>query len=153
MGKYDKLMPKSEHRKLMLELAGKHYNTTPVADVTPAPTRPPREKITKSNATLVAEKNTVPVEPEPVKEQIVTKPENIIEVPKPAMSKSVAEMIGQTVNGFQVLSYNESASSDTSKGRALPHVNVICPHCKNEFVANAYNIKGGQKKHCGCLKK
>lgn len=137
-------------KRSILEIAEKYYvgklpTVEPEAPVTP---RPKVEKITKSPATLVAEKNAV--EPE---KQVVVKPENVIEVPQPIMPKSVAAMIGETFNGIKVLSYNVEASQDASKGRALPHVNAICPKCEKEFVANAYNIKGGQKKHCGCLRK
>ena len=173
MDRYGKLMPKREHRKLMLELAGIHYNTPvemPVVNIEPT-SRSNRAKITKSPATLIAEKqsaeiksnapivtDTLPVVQEPVVEQqqVIVKPENVITIPSGVkIPKGVVNILGQTIANIQVLSYNEteSATPRGQNGKLLPHVNCHCNTCNSDFVMNAYWITGGSKKDCGCTSK
>jgi hypothetical protein len=140
-------------RHSMKEIAKKYYDNQPVSTpVQEAPVHPPRpttvEKFTKSPATLVAD--GTPVQP---KIQAITKPENVIDVPKPTMSKAVAEMIGNTFNGgVKVLSYNASESliPRGEKQKPLPHVDCECLKCGTKFVVNAYRVSGGSQKSCGC---
>ena len=154
MDRYKNLMPKEEHRKLMAHLVNAHYTPSAFVNTDNIPTpllHAKKEKVTKSPATLTAEKNETPVSVEP--EQTIVHPENVITIPEPHIPKTVAAMIGNTFNGFvKVLSYNadESLIPRGEKQKPLPHVNCECLKCGKKFVVNAYRVSGGSQKSCGC---
>ena len=145
-------------KRSMLEITMKHRIGASIPDEPEAPVtpRPKSEKVTKSPATVVAEKNATPdVEPEVpevVEEQVITKPENVIEVPNPSIPKGVRALIGNTYANVKVLSYNadESLIPRGEKQKPLPHVNCECLKCGKSFVVNAYRVSGGSQKSCGC---
>jgi hypothetical protein len=101
-----------------------------------------------------AEVDTEPVIAEPVVEQVVTKPENLIEVPEvnASVPKNIAPIIGQTFNHLTILSYNATESSIPrgANSKLKPYVNYHCNACGSEGAMNKNWIVGGQKIDCGC---
>ena len=156
---------KRHMNEVIKEFYGENGEKMP-ATVVPEINAPPRPRgkkittVTKSVATMIANGEPPPAQPDPP-QNVVPTVAVIREVkaqPSGAkkVSKSVQAILGQTFGYIQVIDLNEVASADTSKskaGKALPHVNCHCTNCNSDFVMNAYWISGGQKTDCGCLLK
>lgn len=142
-------------RRTFREIADKYY---PLDGPKPTPTeplpipveRPKRVINTKSVATAVAETNATPMTTPDPKELAKNYTPSAFNKSDVKIPKTVASLIGTTVNDIEVLSYNreESLIPRGKKNMPLPHVNCKCK-CGKVFVVNAYRVSGGQTKSCG----
>ena len=172
---------RAENRRLMKALHEEFYMHSKVEDE-PVAVQSVKEKselVTKSPATKIAE-NQLSVIEMPPDEQVITKPENVIEVPEPVnndtptipersaeemidtpaiasasammnLPKTVKNLIGKTFGNVEVLSYNVKESLIPRGKKQIPLPHVDCKcKCGNVFVVNAYRVSCGQTKSCGC---